>query len=54
LLGTYYFPNNDRYEGEFVDNLKHGKGTYTYFDGKVKVGEWKDDKQVIGKEKDEN
>jgi len=24
--GTYYFANGDRYEGEWVDNNRHGKG----------------------------
>lgn len=22
------YPNNDRYEGEWVDDLKHGKGNH--------------------------
>lgn len=29
-----------RYEGEFVDNLRHGVGTYTEADGSTYSGEW--------------
>jgi len=36
------------YEGEFLLGKKHGKGTMTYPDGKVKKGKWKDDKYKNG------
>lgn len=25
-VGIYYFANGDKYEGDFKDNLKHGRG----------------------------
>lgn len=44
-LGTFFYKNNDRYEGEFQNDKKHGKGKYTYFDGKVVEGVWENDVQ---------
>ena len=28
--GIYYFKTGDKYEGQFLNNMKHGKGTYYY------------------------
>ena len=28
--GIYFYVNNDRYEGEWKDHLRHGQGTYFY------------------------
>lgn len=33
--------NGGMYEGEIVDNLPHGQGTYTRTDGFKYIGEWK-------------
>jgi len=33
------------YEGEFLNNKAHGKGSYTLADGMKYIGEWKDDIQ---------
>ena len=41
---TKFYPNGDKYVGEFKGGLRHGKGTLTYADGDEYVGEWKDDK----------
>ena len=30
------------YEGEWKDNMYHGQGTYTYYNGNKYEGEWKD------------
>ena len=32
-FGTATFPNGDVYEGDYVNGMRHGKGTY-YFGGK--------------------
>ena len=31
----------ETYQGEFLDDLRHGKGTCTYADGAVYTGEWR-------------
>ena len=43
-----YEPNGDRYEGEFLDDLRHGRGRQTYGStaadgsgGDVYEGEWR-------------
>jgi hypothetical protein len=28
--GIYYFKTGDKYEGQFLNNMKHGKGAYYY------------------------
>ena len=33
------------YDGEWVDDMKHGKGKYILENGEVYDGEWKDDKK---------
>jgi len=33
-------PNGDRYEGEFLHDLFHGKGVKIYNDGREEVGQW--------------
>jgi hypothetical protein len=36
------YSNGDIYEGDFVDNKRHGNGKMTYPDGKVEEGRWED------------
>ena len=38
-----FYENGDRYEGDFKDNKKEGKGIMHYKNGKKKKGDWKDD-----------
>ena len=38
-------PNNEFYEGEVVNNKKHGKGTFTFSDGGKYIGDWQNDKR---------
>ena len=49
-FGTYTFGSKsewagDQYVGEYRDNKKHGRGTYTYASGDKYVGEYKDGKR---------
>lgn len=39
------FKNGARYLGEYLDNRKHGKGTFYYPDGSRYEGYWVDDKR---------
>lgn len=34
-LGVQVWPDGSRYEGEFANGLKHGRGRYTWADGEV-------------------
>ena len=45
-FGVYNYPNGDLYEGYWRDGKKNGEGTYTYKDGKINLGVFKDDKFV--------
>ena len=38
------FADGDKYDGEYKDGKRNGKGTYTFADGDKYDGEWKDDK----------
>ena len=37
--------NGGKYEGNFKDGMKNGKGTYIYSNGSKYEGEWKDNKK---------
>lgn len=42
-LGQTLFPNGDMYVGEYVDNKRHGTGTYFFAnDGIIYTGKWAD------------
>lgn len=43
--GVYTFKKTGaKFEGQYDDGLKRGKGTFTYPDGSVYTGEYRDDK----------
>ena len=39
-----YFANGDYYEGEFHSNMKHGRGTYKWADGRAYEGSYQKDR----------
>ena len=39
------YENGDKYEGEWIDSFKDGKGIYTYNNGDVYEGEFKKGKK---------
>ena len=41
-VGTFTFPDGNKYVGEWKDDKMHGQGTYANADGSKYVGEWKD------------
>ncbi|KAJ8414788.1 hypothetical protein AAFF_G00023110 [Aldrovandia affinis] len=46
LRHTIYFPNGDKYTGEWLHDKKHGKGTEVYKKtGAIYDGDWKDGKR---------
>jgi len=42
LLGKETWEDGSKYEGNYVEGRKHGKGTYTWNDGSVFTGDWVD------------
>lgn len=44
--GTYYYPNGDRYVGQFAYDQPHGKGAYHFADGDVFVGTFRGGKRA--------
>ncbi len=42
--GTYVFPNGNRFEGEWSNDVKNGYGILTYVNGEKYEGEWQGDK----------
>lgn len=43
-LGTYLWPNGDKYVGEWKDGKRNGRGSFIWPEGDRYVGEWKNDK----------
>ena len=48
-FGTYTYSSGDKYVGEFKDDKRHGQGTYTFADGRVKEGIWEYGKYLYAK-----
>ena len=40
--GIFMYPNNNRYDGEFVENKKEGYGVLQYANGERYEGQWKE------------
>jgi len=49
--GKLTLQSGDVYEGEYINEVPHGKGKMTYKDGKVEEGRWKDGK-LLGEEEE--
>ncbi len=41
----FYYTSKYIYEGEFLNDKKHGRGTINYANGDVYQGEWKNGKR---------
>ena len=39
---SFFQATGGKYEGEYVNDVKHGQGKYTYPNGDVYIGEWKE------------
>lgn len=39
--GVYSFPSGEKYEGQYKQDLRHGKGKYTYKNGATYDGDWR-------------
>ena len=44
-FGFRDYPNGDKYVGQFLNGNCSGQGTHTFFDGRIYVGQWRDDKR---------
>lgn len=45
-FGKYFYINGDTYEGEWLNHVRHGQGTYTYAaTGTKYVGTWNNGKR---------
>jgi hypothetical protein len=43
--GVFTWPDGRKYEGEYLNDKKHGFGIFTFKDGRVYEGEWENGKQ---------
>ena len=44
--GVYVHPNGGKYEGEYFNDKRHGKGKFTSATGEVEEGEWKEGEKI--------
>jgi len=42
-FGKMFYKNGDIYEGQWLNDKRHGKGSFIFEDGTSYVGEWRDD-----------
>ena len=45
-IGKLKFPDGSTYEGEWKNSKMHGKGVFTWSDGKVMEGTWNEGNHV--------
>ena len=45
-FGKSTLPNGSKYEGDWVENFKHGQGTFTFEDGTEYIGPFDKDRMV--------
>ncbi len=43
--GKFIWPDGRSYEGDYLDDKKHGLGTFKWKDGKMYKGQWGNGKQ---------
>ena len=43
IIGIFYFRDGSKYEGNWLDDKKNGKGELLYSNGNRYEGQWKDD-----------
>lgn len=43
--GVFSWPDGRKYEGDYLEDKKHGLGTFCWPDGRRYVGEWFNGKQ---------
>ena len=41
-LDSFYLPNGDKFQGDWKDGMRNGAGIYTFLNGEVLNGKWKD------------
>ena len=46
MIGIFYYKNGSKYNGEWKNDKKEGKGIFYWNDGAKYDGEWKDDKRL--------
>ena len=39
-MGVFTWPNGARYEGEYANNVRNGKGLYQMWNGSVHMAKW--------------
>lgn len=42
--GHLKWPDGREYDGQFLDDKRHGEGTFTWKDGRQYTGSWKEGK----------
>jgi hypothetical protein len=45
IVGVQYYPNGEKYDGEWDNNMYNGEGTFVYTDGSKYEGQWRDNKK---------
>jgi len=46
IIGIYYYKNESKFEGEWENGIKVGKGTYYLENGDKYEGEWKNNESI--------